>query len=367
MTNKKGSERKEDKGSYREWLSNAQSLKNVKKLIEKSGIPLELKTRQILKNGNYLANPSYYKTPDDKGNVKNREIDIYALKTMDSLKVDDSMIFFHALIIGDCKYSTTNDFLVVESDQRLSRSFPVVFNHRKLFGLTPELNFKFPIIMQNVIEIDVAGNNVHPEARVIYEGCSQIIDAFAYFIDETRRKDSNRYGIPFYNNPDLNKKFSEYVKEKNLPTNSLGAANREVIVDFVKSKIPIAEVLKMFGHVNVYIGVPILVVGENNGILSVTIKEGKVQDIQDVGYGAYLFAPSELPKWIEPLLGSSRYLPIIICNVNKLDNCLRDVENGLYQMIKDAKATLVADPFRIIDAICDFISTYYSSPFTSSI
>ncbi len=352
------------KKPYVEWMNSDEAKDKLRKLIETSGFPLELRAKRILVNKGYTASHSFYESVDENGTKKLREIDIIARKMYDKLEYHNCEIDFNLTIIGECKYSSTNDFFTIKAEHDLPPSFPVLFNAKEFFGHVPQRNFKLPV-MQNVIEVDTKNHKVHPAELVIYEGCNQILGAFAYFLERYERENFLDRYKNIRSNETIRDKFDEYVKEKSPETSSdsygLLTYDRQVLTDFLTSKVPIDQFLQIVGHFEVEIGIPILILAEDNGIIQLMMKEGKVEDFQDIGYATYLFSPNVSSQYLQRLVGSSWYFPIIITNVNRLEDCLNAIEKGLSSMIEEGKKTLGVHPYYIFYEAYDFLGRWARS------
>lgn len=91
------------KEPYTDWLSSPDAVGKLKKLIERVGFPLEITTRNKLRNLGYNVSNSYYSELDNKsGQESSREIDIYAKRTIDRIKYKGCEFFFELAIVGEC-------------------------------------------------------------------------------------------------------------------------------------------------------------------------------------------------------------------------------------------------------------------------
>ena len=71
-----------------------------------------------------------------------------------------------------------------------------------------------------------------------------------------------------------------------------------------------------------------MIIGPNNGFHRVGMRNGKVDDMVNIGYSPYLYAPKEINSSARMLVKDSSF-DVIICNVDFLDECLRVIENGV--------------------------------------
>lgn len=114
---------KEIKEPYSIWLKSPDVVDLLKKNIVKVGYPLEIYVKDILRQKGYVASNSYYEQSSPKnGNKILREIDIYAFKIIK--KYFHRCFFnFRLLIVGECKYSSTNDYFAFKSDEKIEVHF----------------------------------------------------------------------------------------------------------------------------------------------------------------------------------------------------------------------------------------------------
>jgi hypothetical protein len=147
-----GSEGKQPKKPYSDWLNNQQALDKIKDLLETVGFPLEISARNKLESCGYLVSNSFYLQVDPRtGEMISKEIDIYANKNIHASEYQGCRIIFDLAIIGECKYSSTDDYFGFQHENRpVDALFPIVFH---LGFLQPCLieYFSFPAIVHIVV------------------------------------------------------------------------------------------------------------------------------------------------------------------------------------------------------------------------
>ena len=89
------------------------------------------------------------------------------------------------------------------------------------------------------------------------------------------------------------------------------------------------QYLSKVENLEIVIGIPLIVIGENNGFLEVKMKEEKVDDFIDIGYGVYLFAPNIISPSSAGLMKESSQFPVVIANLKNVERCLKDIEVGI--------------------------------------
>lgn len=163
------------KDDYEQWMSNEDFVENVLTKLTDTGYPLEYISRLKLKALGYQVTHRFYDQTNEYRNRETREIDIYATKELSSFIFRKSKITLNICLLGDCKYSSTNDFLVFESEiDTIPRSFPVLFDFKALLSDIPTKNFRFPSVFQAVTSFDNANFSFQKDDRHIYPGCLKL-------------------------------------------------------------------------------------------------------------------------------------------------------------------------------------------------
>jgi hypothetical protein len=186
---------KQYKKPYIDWLKSPVAINNVKELIQEVGFPLEFTTRKEFRDNGYNVSNSYYSQLDYKSDQVLREIDIYATKTIEKVIHEGCEFIFNLVVIGDCKYSSTNDFFGFPSEnQIIGSSFPVIYGGNHLLEVDLDTNFSFPAIIQDISEIDTTALKVFTDDKVVYGASEQILDALSFFADiRSSRERSAKY------------------------------------------------------------------------------------------------------------------------------------------------------------------------------
>jgi hypothetical protein len=109
-------------GDYRDWFASEECKEFVRSNIRKSGIPLELRAKKILKGKDFSVASGRYLEPDGIEGMSSesesgiwRELDIYATRyEKPSFMVGGCEVKFMTSILGECKYSSDKDLFVFE-------------------------------------------------------------------------------------------------------------------------------------------------------------------------------------------------------------------------------------------------------------
>lgn len=94
----------------------------------------------------------------------------------------------------------------------------------------------------------------------------------------------------------------------------------------------------------IHIGIPLMIIGANDGLHKVEMKEWKVDKLKNVGYSAYLYAPNEINSSSEMLVKNSNF-DVVICNVDFLDDCLKTIEDGVRESVHKILEQIQNNPY----------------------
>lgn len=93
-----------------------------------------------------------------------------------------------------------------------------------------------------------------------------------------------------------------------------------------------------------------------NGLIQVRLKDGLVQDFQDIGYGLYLFAPEMLSFNLEKIIRPTKRLPVIVSNVEKLPEVLKEIRKVSKWIIDQWMEKWYVYPFGVQEEISSFVN-----------
>jgi hypothetical protein len=300
------------KEHYSKWLYN-KSVEELKRDFVKVGYPLELAVRYILKKRRYAVTNAFYQQLSKDGNsVVQREIDIYASKS-DIETSKDCQFSFKVILIGDCKYSSTNDFFAFES-KYMTNTFSIPFNCKSL--LQTEVGIEFPMVIDKISEVDVADRNFHPKNLVIYDAAEQVLNSLVYFYKKHHEDLKNNYS-------EINKRLNDGTRRESSDSQ----------VNAVNNLISSGQFGKIVKDIKIIIAIPIIFIDKNNGLIQVLTSQGTIEDLVDIGFGIYEFVPRTFTADQKPILTNSELpiskFPIIICNLSKLEECLDVIDQNI--------------------------------------
>lgn len=336
--------------SYKEWLGKDNIKEKLKKGLEKSGVPLELRAMKVLRQNGYRCQSFRYL---DTETGKYRDMDIIASKTHEqSFKINDCNVVFNITILGECKYSYNLDFLAFETKDRHFPTFPVVFTGKRMLGASYR-EFEFPIVIRKVVETDVFNLKWKDnfQDRKTHEACEKLTACFSYLYDrrlKRARVNFDRYRLLFGKSwgEFLNKGHS--LREKQVLQQRIG--------EFVKAN---KHLISQVHYFPIEIGFPLMIIDQNRGLIKIEYDEENtsIRDFKDVGFGIYPYV-SEFADRYDNILGQYFAFPIVICNLAYLKECIETLNNGIEKMVNYAKELLHNNPHAIVEEICELIFTH---------
>lgn len=189
---------------YTKWYKSDEAKKFVIENIGKSGIPLELRGRKILKdNGFRVASARYLDPAGDNPDVDIdlgrgiwRELDLWATRVEKTpAAIGECEIRFATNIIGECKYSSEKDLVVFEHLDRDNADlshFPLLVNGHCVLPSPLELNYSFfslPLLVERLIEVNASSASKEKgnfSDMTMHSACEQILSALRYFFRRWR-------------------------------------------------------------------------------------------------------------------------------------------------------------------------------------
>jgi len=337
--------------SYKEWLGKGDIEGQLKKGLEKSGVPLELRAMKVLLENEYQCSSFRYLDTETR---KYRDIDIIASKTHKlSFNIDGCNVVFNITILGECKHSYNLDFLAFETKDRHFPTFPVVFTGKSMLGASYR-EFVFPLVIRKIAETDVSFNlkwQDNFQDKKTHKACEKLTSCFSYLYDrrlKRTRVDFDQYRLLF------GKSWGEFlskghsVREKQILQRKIG--------EFAEAN---KQLISQIHYFPIEIGFPLMIIDENRGLIKIEYDEenASIKNFKDVGYGIYPYV-SEFADRYDNILGQYFAFPIVICNLAYLKACIETLNNGLEKMIDYAKKLLHNNPHAIIEEICERIFTY---------
>ena len=336
--------------SYSEWMGDDNKRDELKKWLEKAGIPLELRTIKILEEQGYRCSSYHYKDPESG---KYREIDIHAFNTnVTSFNVGNCQVVFNVLILAECKYSHYFDFLAFESKEKYFPAFPVIFVGNGLLGASYQ-DFEFPMIIRKIAETDVRNLELSEnfQDRKTHRACEKLTSCFSQMY-ERRKKMINvnfdqyrlRFGPSWKNF--LGK--THPIREKRILQQKIG--------EFLKKNFKPQELLRQIPYFSVQIGFPIIIIPEERGLIRIKhdITTGQIIDFENVGYGIYPYISENADRYGNVLREYFAF-PIVICNFAYLEECLKTLNKGIEKMMTDARTRFSNNPYAIAEEVMERI------------
>lgn len=337
---------------YSEWIGNDAKKGELKKWLEKAGIPLELRTIKFLEEQGYRCSTYHCQDPDTG---KYRELDINASKTnIRSFKVGKCEIVFNALILAECKYSHNLDLLAFESADSYFPAFPVIFPRERILGAFYH-NFEFPVIIKKIAETDLynLASRENFQDKKTHEACEKLTFCFSRMYERIKKRSRvffDKYRLSF------GKTWLNYMS-KGRPIKDKRALQRK-IREFLKENFKAEEVLTLIRYFPIYIGFPLMIIPKDRGLIRIKcdMTTGQITDFEDSGYGIYPYVSENADKYDNILHGFFAF-PIIICNLAYLDDCLGALNKGIEKIASYVEILLHNDPYAIAEQVLEEIYT----------
>jgi len=335
---------------YIEWIGEDARKKELKKWLEKAGIPLELRTIKFLEEQGYRCSSYHCKDPETG---KYRELDIHASKTnVQSFKVGECEVVFNVLILAECKYSYNLDFLAFESKDKYFPAFPVIFVGERLLGASYQ-DFEFPMIIRKIAETDVLnlGWSENFQDRKTHEACEKLTSCFSHIYE--RRSKMTRVSLDQYRFY-FEQSWASFMS-KSRPIREKRALQQK-IGEFLRKNFKPQQLLSQISYFPIGVGFPLLIVHEDRGLIKIKydMPTGQIVDFEDVGYGIYPYVSENADKYDNILHGYFAF-PIVICNLAYLDNCLKTLNKGIEKMATYVKTLLHNNPYAIAQEVLERI------------
>lgn len=333
--------------SYTEWLGKPEKEEKLKEGLEKSGVPLEIRTMRTLGEDGFKCSKFSYL---DSETGKYRDLDVIAFsKDVRSFTTNGCHVMFDITILGECKYSYNMDFLAFTTEDKYLPTFPVVFTGRGLLGASYQ-DFVFPMIIRKIAETNVYNLKWRDnfQDRKTHESCEKLVACFSYLYD--RRLKRANVNLDYYRLL-FGKKWEE-IQSKGYGLREKYVLQHE-ISEFAASNKHLLSRIKFFP---IEIGFPLMIIDENRGLIAIEYdeEEASVVGFKDVGYGIYPYV-SEFADRYDNILEGYFAFPIIVCNLAYLKECIKTLNEGIEKMVNSTKMLLKNRPHAIIEEICKII------------
>ncbi len=355
-------------GHYQDWYKSDDARRHIIDNIGKSGIPLELRTRKTLKDHGFRVTNYRYQDPGDNAQLLSlgystgmwRELDIYAYtQRKEILNIGECQIFFTTTILGECKYSSDEDFFVFEhlnSDNVDLTRFPLLPNGDKMLPMTFASHFSLPVLIERVSEI-----NVNSSSRgkgnftdtITHQACEQLLSALTFnFV--RRRSVVRRFYRSMANDSQILRIWKEWLDAGKVEYETIGSHEKVpdgFINSFLMERFDAKTMLQDFPEVMVDVIFPLIVIDESRGIIRVSLDDSyQITGLEDIGMCLYPYI-SENPDRYETILENSFTVPVFICNLLHLDTAIKIISEGIHNLVERTKEYLESNPHFIAKEI----------------
>jgi len=324
------------------WFLNDSSRRDREIAMEQSGIPLEIRTRRVLKELGYYAHREYYRQND-----VTHELDFLAVKTMGGLELPGGMEFLFQLhLVGECKHSETDDLFLFKAENGLAgvggnfpvRLYPEDRYHEEYDSF--EASCEFPFYGERFVEVNANNYKWRKDGnysdRVIYEACERLVAACRFYKGyHTEGHDSVGEEI-----------FDRVKDDYESLARSMVNADPEKIVHRLVEEDP-GHVFAAVGLLLLDFAVPVLVLDDNRGFIEATLADdGKVTFVQELDVAFY----SHVPRTSESYSPGVAF-PVAVCKQRSLSKLTRIVETGTEELIEKVKVSLRDRQSRIAEKL----------------
>jgi hypothetical protein len=359
---------KKENGPYKKWLNSSDKTFKVKLIdsLNKAGAPLEYKTKRRLENLGFEANPYHYEPevfpyfepshPEMpiKAEIKRRELDLLAtLRRGWSIPIKGGHLLLRLKLAVECKYSSSKDFFVFEFQDKLISlpNFPVKLKGQKIL---PELLYKYfdvPTKIEKVTEVDVSTLGSRGEGnfndRMAHAASEQLSSAISNILYD-RYSEIHRIYFDIVKQMDIRGKFEKLDREgkiKRVEEPGRSYIPEDEKDDFCRKNIAHFNFEKI-GTYRVDLVFPVIVIDDTRGVIKAVLNDAnEIVDFEDVGYGIYKYVSEKVQE--EVWFGAPKLdkeLPIIICNLSYLDECISKLVGGMEELKLDVEKQLNENP-----------------------
>lgn len=346
---------------YKEWLASDEAKKFVIDNVKKSGIPLELRARKVLKDNKFdVTSIRYLDTDGDNPDVDFtlghgiwRELDLFATRVEEtSVKINDCEIRFVTHILGECKYSSDKDILAFEhldTENADLSHFPILANGQYILSIQPRANFNLPLLVERLIEIDASRASKEKgnfSDTSMHKACEQMLSALRYFLHRWRQSIRKHY-IDVGKASLIRERWDVLLKEKKVPYEELGTHSRvpdSFINKFLQESFEPTTMLPDFAFIPVRIFFPFVITDESRGVIQAKLNDSyDVVDLEDIGLCLYFHISENADRYVS-VLDNAFVLPIIISNLANLSSTISLVSEGINRIIEETQQRLIKNP-----------------------
>jgi hypothetical protein len=328
------------------WFKSANERRNRERMMERSGIPLELRARRNLRQLEYSPTRAYY----EKEGVSH-EIDFLAYKEHNTIELPHGFeLLFDLTLIGDCKHSETHDLFLFKAEDPIHISlsdFPLRLCREQFpdWGMVSiESFFKFPLICERVVEVDAKNypsrKNGNYQDRMTYQACENLADAYEYYrrrytrdVDELRSAALSEF---------LARHAPSYLKEASPVSLARRLAKRHT-----------RELYEALNASVVSLAFPFLVVDDNRGLVETMLNnDGQVRFLREAGVALYPHVPrTARMRSNGEVYRPTGILPVVICRQSCLPEAVSILELGIQKLTDGAKKMIHKDPTVVLRSL----------------
>jgi len=319
--------------------------------IKKSGIPLEIKTQIEFKKRSekFQAYPFLWnnKPKSENEDVKNRELDVLAIKT-EKIKTDYFDLEFKIHFVCSCKYRKDYSFFLFDDWGNDIWKFPFYIGKKEVIrnlhtSPIKISEIKFPCVSGHQIKCvsnkdicrdDASEKKIDEDQKIVRNASFELVE----FIQNRKNIDNfyktyelqlpwqlDRLIMEDYRKGELNLSQKIYITKKIIE-------NRKILSDN-----------KPYVSVDLY--VPIIIT-EAFVIKTETDSNGEPIDIKNIGWGLSMQRLDILNKF--DIFEYYKWAPVILCNINSINECIDSILPYFEQIQKKTLESLKINIYDIL-------------------
>jgi hypothetical protein len=330
--------------------------------IQKSGIPLELRARKVLKdNGFNVINFRYQDSdnPDEDLGLQQRiwrELDILATRREKStVKVHGCEISFGTNILAECKYSSDKDILIFEHPKFQSADlshFPIMISGQTMIDILLKEGIALPVSVERLVEVDHTSEKKKEDNYRdigVHKACEQILSATRFYVN-LKRGTLRLYYISMSKDSTIGKEWQTLLKGGKIPYEGSGSKRnipQSFINEFLNDKFKPEEMLEDFSQVFIHVCFSLIITDSSRGIIQAKLNESyEVIDLDDKGICIYTYVSENVDRY-ESILENYFVFPVIVCNLPNLPSAISLIEQIMNCITKQIERLITINPYLI--------------------
>jgi len=346
---------------YKKWLTSGDAKAFAIDNIKKSGIPLELRSRKILKDNEFTVSEAHYLEPQNgnsdidlfMGRGVWRQLDLLATRVeKQTISLSGCELRFTTEILGECKYSSDKDIITFEHSNPENvdlSNFPVMVNGQSIIFVPSKTGIKLPPLVERLIMIDASSASREKDNFrdiEVHRACEQILSALRYNLYQWRSVLRRQY-LDISKGSRIEEKWQDLIKEQKVPYEQVVGGMRvpaSFIEKFLSDNFDPVKMLQDFPLLVIRVCFPVIVTDGSRGIIQAKLNDSfEVIDLEDKGLCLYTYVSENADRY-ESVLGNAFALPIIVCNLSNLPAAIKLIGENVNCVIDQTRLLVNANP-----------------------